>query len=72
MLSYVPFETLEAPRPDGQIYTCLEPARRYLYQAAEPPVLCGTGHPTPTVWVTDLSRPVRTRDLTPSPPRLET
>lgn len=33
---YVPFETLE-PRPDGQIYTCLEPARRYLYQAAERP-----------------------------------
>ena len=33
---YVPFESFE-PRPDGQRYTCLEPARRYLYEAAERP-----------------------------------
>jgi hypothetical protein len=29
---YVPFDTF-SPFPDGQNYTCLDPARRYLYQA---------------------------------------
>jgi hypothetical protein len=31
---YVPFDTFE-PLVDGQIYTCIEPASRYLYEAAD-------------------------------------
>lgn len=31
---YVPFDTFE-PRVDGQFYTCIEPASRYLYEAAD-------------------------------------
>ncbi len=31
---YVPFDTF-SPFSDGQNYTCLDPARRYLYQAAD-------------------------------------
>jgi uncharacterized protein len=31
---YVPFDTFE-PLVDGQLYTCIEPASRYLYEAAD-------------------------------------
>ncbi|MCF3638396.1 putative glycolipid-binding domain-containing protein [Rhizobium sp. TRM95111] len=31
---YIPFDTLE-PVVDGQLYTCLVPARRYLYEAED-------------------------------------
>lgn len=31
---YVPFDTFE-PLVDGQFYTCIEPASRYLYEAAD-------------------------------------
>lgn len=31
---YVPFDSF-APTVDGQIYTCLEPGRRFLYEAAD-------------------------------------
>ena len=31
---YVPFDSFE-PVADGQIYTCLEPGRRFLYEAAD-------------------------------------
>lgn len=33
-MAYVPFDSFE-PIADGQSYTCLEPARRFLYQAAD-------------------------------------
>ena len=31
---YVPFDTFE-PIVDGQTYTCIEPGRRFLYEAAD-------------------------------------
>lgn len=31
---YVPFDTFE-PFPDGQLYTCIAPASRYLYEAED-------------------------------------
>lgn len=33
-MAYVPFDTFE-PGADGQVYTCLEPGGRFLYQAAD-------------------------------------
>ncbi|MDR4308154.1 putative glycolipid-binding domain-containing protein [Chelatococcus sambhunathii] len=33
-MAYVPFDSFE-PIVDGQVYTCLEPGRRFLYQAAD-------------------------------------
>jgi len=33
---YLPFATFE-PRPDGQLYTCIDPGRKYRYEAADRP-----------------------------------
>ncbi|WP_020180653.1 putative glycolipid-binding domain-containing protein [Methylopila sp. M107] len=33
-MAYIPFDTFE-PAPDGQTYACLEPGRRFLYQASD-------------------------------------